>query len=236
VHITLGRDFLLQNQITIDFHEECFRKGEKQDKTRYGFSCPRGENVGENETNGGQTDHTTDAPLLGIHSTQPSPRTQPDSQLQRIPLTSRQKRELKKHTLKIIEFGKTQMLSIITTTYESAISDKAYKSITARGYKTLQLPAISTYIAAGTKAETRVLLEFKIDGDVFERPFWVIPAGPFPVLLGVDFLRENGVVIDLGKNCFRKGEKENYRMYEFSYMRKIAEITLYGNGVKFLPF
>jgi hypothetical protein len=98
------------------------------------------------------------------------------------------------------------------------ISKEAYKSITARGYTGLQLPAEPIIINSVTSeiiAKTKVLLEFKIDGDVFETPFWVTPQLIVPVILGEDFLRENRIVIDFHGKCFRIGQKENNRIYKF---------------------
>jgi hypothetical protein len=220
IQLLLGEDFLQKYQIIIDLHEECFRKGGKDERREYGFSCPMGENVGENETNRGQTDHTTDdAPLPGIHSTQPSPRSQPDSHAEPTPLPSRQKPDLEKRPYKVIELGTTKMLATVDTgSTMSIISEEAYKSITERGYTGLQLPAEPLIIKSITSekiAKTKILLEFKIDGDVFETPFWVTPQLRVPVTLGEDFLREKRIVIDFHQQCFRIGQKENNRIYKF---------------------
>jgi hypothetical protein len=167
----LGEDFLHRNQIIIDFHEEYFHKGEKDGKRRYSFSSTRGENVGENETNRGQTDHTTDAPLSSIRTAQPTNHEQSTS------VTSRQEPELEKRPYKVIKFGKAQMLAVMDTVSQvSVISKKAYTFINKISYTSLQLPAKLITIKAGKSLVTteKRVLKFKIDGDVFETPLWVI--------------------------------------------------------------
>jgi hypothetical protein len=232
--ILLGETFLQQYQFIIDFHEECFHRGEKGGRTRYGFSCPTGENVGEYETNGGQPDHTTNAPLPGIHSTQPSPRTQPDSHAEPTPLPSRQKPELEKNPYKVIEFRKTKVLAAFDTgAQESAIPDKAYKSIVAAGYKTLLLPVKPAKFISGKKIKkltTKVLLEFNINGHVFQHHFWVVEGMQSFVLLGEDFLRENRMALDFREKCLRFGDKENNIICEFTSTKEIEEFMLHGNG------
>jgi hypothetical protein len=230
--IILGEKFLQQYEFIIDFHEECFVRGEKDERTRHGFSCPRGQNVGQNDTNGGQTDHTTDAPLPGIHSTQPSPRTQPDSHAEPTPLPSRQKPELDKSPYKVIEFGKTEVLAEFDTGAQASfIPHKTYKSIVAAGYKTLQLTVKpATFISGKTIKEltTKVLLEFNIDGHVFQHNFWVFEGWCY-VLLGEDFLRKNGIALDFREKCLWIGDKENNRICEFATSKEIVMFILCGN-------
>jgi hypothetical protein len=69
-----------KNQIIIDLHKECFRKGNMDERRRFVFCSTKGETVGEDETNADQTDNSTDALLPNIYSTQPSPRTDPKPQ------------------------------------------------------------------------------------------------------------------------------------------------------------
>jgi hypothetical protein len=230
--LSLGEDFLQDNQIIIDLHEECFRKG-NMDERRFGFCSTKGENVGEDDTSGDQTDNSTDALLPNIHSTQPSPRTEPK------PLPSRQKTELEKRPYKIIEFGDVKMLAALDTgSNVSGISEKAFKSITASGHKGLELSSEPVTIEAEksvTIAKKQVLLEFKIDGDIFKTPFWVTPRLLVPVILGEDFIRENRIAIDFDENCFRRGEKENSKIYKFISTTEFDEITLHGNGIDCWP-
>jgi hypothetical protein len=213
--VLLGVDFLHENKIVIYIHEECFRKGEKE----YVFGSTTGENVGENKTNGGKTDHTTDAPLPSALP------TQHDSHAQPTPLPSRQKPELEKLPYKVIEFGKTRMLAAFDTGSKvSVISKDAYKFINARGYKGLKIRGGPTLLSSGQShaiVKKQFLLEFKIDGDVFEKSFWVISGLTVPVILGEDFLRENRIAVDFQENCFRKGEKENNRIYRFTSTKEI---------------
>jgi hypothetical protein len=213
--VLLGEDFLLENKIVIYIHEECFRKGEKE----YVFSSTTGKNVGENETNGGKTDHTTDAHLPSTLPTQPASHAQPT------PLPSRQKPELEKRPFKVITFGKARMLAVVDTGSKvSAISKAAYKLIKARGYKGLKIPGGPALLSSGQSHATvkkQFLLEFKIDGDVFEDSFWVTSGLTVPVILGEDFLRENRIAVDFQEKCFRKGENENNRIYRFISTKEI---------------
>jgi hypothetical protein len=231
--LSLGEDFLQNNQIIIDLHEECFRKGNMDERRRFGFCSTKGDNVGEDETSGDQTDNSTDALLPNIHSTQPSPRTEPK------PLPSQQKPELDQHPYKIIEFGDVKMLALLDTGLNvSAISERAFKSITASGHKGLELSSRLVKIEAEksvTISKKQVLLEYKIDGDIFKTPFWVTARLLVPVILGEDFLRENRIVIDFHENCFRRGEKEDGKIYQFISTTEFDEITLHGNETDCWP-
>jgi hypothetical protein len=121
---------------------------------------------------------------------------------------------------KEIEFGETRLLACIDTGAElSTISEAAYQSIIATGYTNLQFPVDEEVMSANFHAQrikTRIVLEFKIDGDIFEYTFQVEPKSLHPVCLGADFLLENNIVIDIHETCFWKGGKEDYRRYMFS--------------------
>jgi len=229
----LGEDFLQKNQIIIDLHEECFRKGNMDERRRFDFCSTKGENVGEDETNGDQTDNSTDALLPNIHSTQPSPRTEPK------PKPSRQKPDLGKHPNKVIEFGDVKILAALTTGLNvSVISERAFKCITPSCHMCFDLSSRLVNIEAErsvTISEKQVLLEFKIDGDVFKTLFWVTPSLIVPVILGADFLKENRIAIDFHENCFRRGEKEYNKIYKFISTKEFDNNRLFGNGTDCWP-
>jgi hypothetical protein len=231
--LSLGEDFMQKNQIIIDLHNECFRKGNMDERRRFGFCSTKGETVGEDETNADQTDNSTDAILTNINSNQPSRRTESK------PLPSRQKPDFENHPYKVIEFGDVKMLAALDTgSNVSGISEKAFKSITASGHKNLLLSSEPVTIEAERSvaiAKKQVLLEFKIDGDVFKTPFWVTPRLLVPVILGEDFLRENRIAIDFHENCFRRGEEENSKIYKFISTTEFDEITFEGKGVDCWP-
>jgi hypothetical protein len=121
---------------------------------------------------------------------------------------------------KEIEFGETRLLARIDTGTEvSIISEAAYQSIIATGYANLQFPVdvdVMSFNFHAQRIKTSIVLEFKIDGDIFEYTFLVEPKSLDPVLLGADFLRENNIVIDIHGACFWKGGKEDDRRYMFS--------------------
>jgi hypothetical protein len=226
--LSLGGDFMQKNQIIIDLHKGCLRKGNMDERRRFGFCSRNGETVGVDETNADQTDNSTDDLLSNIHSTQPSPRTVTK------PQPSRQKPDLGKHPFKVIQFGDVNILAALLTGLSvSVISERAFKFIAPSCHKCLDLPSRPVIIEAGTsvtKAKKQVLLEFKIDGDVFKTLFWVTPRLLVPVILGADFLRENRIAIDFHENCFRRGEKE-HKIYEFISKKLFDKIRLHGNGV-----
>jgi hypothetical protein len=206
---------------------------ERRVKGRDMASAAEGERMLEKTKQmGGQTDHTTNAPLPGIHSTQLSPCTQPASHAEPTSLPRRQKPELEKCPYKVIEFGKTKVLAALDTgSRESLILYKAYKSIVAAGYKTLQLPVEPKILISGKKikeASAKVLLEFKFDGHVFQHHFWVFEGMHNCVLLGQDFLRENRIALDFREKCLRIGDKENNRICEFTSTKEIKKFILCG--------
>jgi hypothetical protein len=100
----------------------------------------------------------------------------------------------------------------------SLISEAAYQSITATGYASLQFPVKLERICHGLQSQeikTSIVLEFRIDGDIFEHTFLVTPKLK-PILLGADFLQKNNIVIDIHGTCFWKGGKKDDRRYMFS--------------------
>jgi hypothetical protein len=101
----------------------------------------------------------------------------------------------------------------------SAISEEAYESIAATGYAGLLLSKAQVELDCGG-LYTRVFdqyvhLIFRIDGDVFEQIFLIVPDLLVPVILGTDFQQENQFVIDYHKKCFWK-EDNKYKRYDFS--------------------
>jgi hypothetical protein len=231
--LSLGDDFMQKNQIIIDLHKGCLRKGNMDERRRFGFCSTKGETVGEAETNADQSDNSTDALLPNINSTQPSLRTEPK------PQPSRQKPDLGKHPYKFIEFGDVKILAaLVTGLSASVISERAFKCITPSCHKCLDLTSRPVYIEAGgsaTIAKMQVLLEFKIDGDVFKTLFWVTKSLFAPVILGADFLKEKSIAIDFRENCFRRGEKEYNKIYKFIPKSEFDKIRFNGNGVEFWP-
>jgi hypothetical protein len=198
------------------------------DERRFGFCSTNGETVGEDETNADQTDNSTHALLPNIHSTQPTPRIDPK------PQPSRQKHDFRKSTYKVIEFGAVKILAgLFTDSNLSIISERAFKCITASGHKDLHLssqPVTMEPERSVTISKKQVLLEFKIDGDIFKAPFWVTPRLFVPVILGTDFLKENRIAIDFRENCLRRGEKEYNKIYKFISIKEFAKIKLFGNA------
>jgi hypothetical protein len=222
-----------KNKIIIDLHEGCLRKGNMDERRRFVFCSTKGETVGEDETNADQTDNSTDALLPNIHSTQPSPHTEPK------PQPSRQKPYSGIAPYKVIKFGDVKMLAAFDTVLSaSVISERALKFITPSCHMCLDLSSRPVIIEAGrsvTIAKKQVLLEFKIDGDVFTTHFWVTPSLLVPVMLGADFLRENRIVIDFHENCFRRGEKEYNKIYKFLSIMESLKIELFGTDYGWWP-
>jgi hypothetical protein len=173
--VILGRDFFKKNHVIIDFFEKCFWKVEKESRRRYKFGSTTedmAEKDREIETNGGHTGHSTDASLPSLPQCPSYPASPPAEPDQRAtPADLQTFLNMKIEYLKEIEFGETRLLAFIDTGAQaSAISEVAYQSIIATGYSSLQFPVntqiIQDYFHA-QRIKTRIVLEFKIDGDIF---------------------------------------------------------------------
>jgi hypothetical protein len=221
--VILGRDFLQKNNVIIDFFEKCLWKVEKEGRRRYKFSSTTGDMEEKNrdiETNGGHTDHWTDVSLPSLPQCPAYPASLPAGPVQSVPLSDLHTQVKINNACKEIEFGETRLLACIDTGADvSSISEAACQSIIATGYESLQFPVDVGVVYLNCHAQrikTSIVLEFKIDGDIFEYTFLVIPKTLYPVLLGADFLREDNIVIDIHGACFWKGGKEDDRRYMFS--------------------
>jgi predicted aspartyl protease len=203
--VILGADFLEENRIIIDFQEGCFWKRRKNRKRRYEYSSEKKntrQKVQESETNGGHTDHSTDDPLL------PSTVNTPVKGAQYAPLPWLQKLSLDKRPFKDTEFGEARIWAMFDTGARSSyICEEVYQSMKSEGYAGLEIPikpaTIRSPLGHTHKVERKVILEFKIDGNVFEESFVVTPRLAQAVVLGVRFMRENQIIIDYHKKCFR---------------------------------
>jgi hypothetical protein len=218
-----GTDFLQKKHVIIDFFEKCLWKVEKEGRRRYKFSSTTGdmeEKDRDIETNGGHTDHWKDASLSSLPECPAYPASPSAEPVQSVPLSDLHTHLKINKAYKEIEFGETRLLAYIDTGAESStISEAAYQSIIATGYANLQFPVDETVLDSNFHAQrikTRIVLEFKIDGDIFEYTFLVTPKSVDPVILGADFLQENNIVIDIQRACFWKGGKEDDRRYMFS--------------------
>jgi hypothetical protein len=133
-------------------------KAEKEGRRIYEFSSTM-ENMEEKdrdiETNGGHTDHSTASPA--------SPPAQP---VWSVPLSDLHTHLKINDAYKEIEFG----ACIDTGAESSTISEAAYQSIIATGYANLQFPVDVTLLSNfhAQIIKTSIVLEFKIDGDIFK--------------------------------------------------------------------
>jgi hypothetical protein len=221
--VALGIDFLQKNKVVIDFFEKCLFKEEKGCRRSYKFSSTTGdmeEKDRDIETNGGHTDHWTDASLPSLPQCPAYPASPPAEPVQSAPLSVIHTHLNIKGAYKEIEFGETRLLARIDTgATVSTISEAAYQSIIATGYANLQFHVDEKFLDSNfhvLRIKTSIVLEFKIDGDIFGYTFQVKPKSADPVCLGADFLQENNIVIDIHGACFWKGGKEDDRRYMFS--------------------
>jgi predicted aspartyl protease len=203
--VILGADFLEENRIIIDFHEECFWKRETNRMRRYEYSSEKRntrQKVEESETNGGHTDHLTDVPLLL------STVNTPVKGAQYAPLPWLQKLSLDKRPFKDTKFGEARISAMFDTGARSSyICEEVYQFMKSKGYAGLEIPikpaTIRSSLGHTNKVKRKVILEFKIDGNVFEETFLVTPRLAQAVVLGVCFMRENQIIIDFHQKCLR---------------------------------
>jgi hypothetical protein len=198
-------------------------KVEKEGRRIYKFSSTTEDMEDKDrdiETNLGHTDHWTDASLSSLPQCPAYPASPPAGPVQSVPISDLHTNLKINGAYKVIEFGESRLLACIDTGSQSSlISEAAYQSIIATGYANLQFPVDAKVMSSNSHAQrikTRIVLEFKIDGDIFEYTFLVTPKSDDPVLLGADFLRENNILIDIHGTCFWKGGKEDDRRYMFS--------------------
>jgi predicted aspartyl protease len=222
--LILGTDFLLKNQIIIDYNEACFWKGTNDNNRRYAFTFSTRytrEIVGESETFGGHTEHSTDAPMPPRSPCLPA--HEPSFGSPGVNTV------IKERPLIYIEFGESLITALVDTGAQmSIISEEVYQSIVAKGCADLQHPVkpVTLHFPLPLYTQTvatKVHLQFKIDGDVFEQTFLVTPQFPAPVILGSDFCQKNKIILDFYRNCFRKGGNEDNRRYSFDFTQESRE-------------
>jgi predicted aspartyl protease len=112
-----------------------------------------------------------------------------------------------------LDIGKEKLIAVLDTRAEiSLMPEKIFESLLAKCLKVPQLPVVNgaliTAFGNRTKRIKRqALVEFKINGFSYEQVFMIAPNLVPDAILGVNFLKENNVVIDLteGRIKARKG-------------------------------
>jgi len=127
-----------------------------------------------------------------------------------------------------LDIGGEKLMAILDTRAQiSLMPERIFEELLTIGVKAPQLPvvngALTTMFRNKTKGIRRqALIEFEIDGVKYEQVFMILPNLEPDAILGINFLQENDVMIDVARKCFRarKGEEDCTHSFFLIHYRK----------------
>jgi predicted aspartyl protease len=111
-----------------------------------------------------------------------------------------------------LDVGEERLIAILDTGAEiSLVPERIFEDLLAKGVRAPQLPVVNgaliTAFGSRTKRIKRqTLIEFERDGFSYEQVFMIAPNLVPDAILGINFLKENNVVINLTEGSFKKRE------------------------------
>ena len=102
----------------------------------------------------------------------------------------------------------------------SLMPERIFEDLLAKGLRAPQLPVVNRalIIAFGNRTKRikrQALIEFQIDGVRYEHVFMIAPNLVPDAILGINFLKENNVVINLTEGRFKTRRDGSYCEHKF---------------------
>ena len=122
-----------------------------------------------------------------------------------------------------LDIDEERLIAVLDTGAEiSLMPERIFEDLLAKGLRAPQLPVVNgallTVFGRRTKRIKRqALTEFEIDGVSYEQMFMIAPNLVPDAILGINFLKENNVVINLTESRFKTRRDGSDCEHEFFY-------------------
>jgi predicted aspartyl protease len=131
-----------------------------------------------------------------------------------------------------LDIGEEKLIVILDTGAEiSLMPERIFENLLAKGIRASQLPVVNGVLVNAFGRSKRIkrqaLIEFEIYGVSYEQVFMIAPNLVPDAILGISFLKENNVVINLTEGHFKtrkEGSDNEHKFFCDSLPRDRVEV------------
>ena len=134
-----------------------------------------------------------------------------------------------------LDISDEKLIAVLDTGAEIPLMpERVFEDLLAKGLRAPQLPVvngalITAFGSRSKRIKRQALIEFKIDGVSYEQVYMIAPNLVPVAILGINFLKETNVVINLTEGCFktrRDGFHCEHKFFYGSFPKYIVEAGL----------